>query len=129
LPPADRPPRRRASIRDAARTAAARGGEIAPGGEPGRSRPSRRAGDPGTGGGEARGAAPADPGGAPEAAPFDTTRTLGEWLEALVPPEAQVHFLNAGREFASGVQVTLDHHLGRGETPEKSPGTVRIEIE
>lgn len=61
--------------------------------------------------------------------PFDPSRTLGEWLQELVPPEAQVHFLNAGREFASGVQVTLDHHLGRGTTPESGTGTMRIEIE
>ncbi|HEV3231219.1 MAG TPA: hypothetical protein VG245_03075 [Candidatus Dormibacteraeota bacterium] len=63
---------------------------------------------------------------AAEAAP---ERTFGAWLEGLVPPEAQLHFLNAGREFVAGVEVTLDHHLGRraGRPPQRGP--VRIEIE
>jgi hypothetical protein len=59
--------------------------------------------------------------------PFDANRTLGEWLNSLVPPEAQVHFLNAGREFALGVQVTLDHHSGRVQ-PER-PRSTHIDIE
>jgi hypothetical protein len=58
-------------------------------------------------------------------------RTLGEWLEAVVPPEAQVHFLTAATEFAAGVQTTLEHHLGGGTTGEDDDGTraVRIEIQ
>ena len=59
-------------------------------------------------------------------------RTLGEWLEAVVPPEAQVHFFNAGREFAAGVQATLDHHTGgRSDDLDGAGGgqPVRIEIE
>ena len=59
-------------------------------------------------------------------------RTLGQWLEAVVPPEAQLHFFNAGREFAAGVQATLDHHLGGGVTDPDGQGggqPVRIEIE
>ena len=57
-------------------------------------------------------------------------RTLGEWLEAVVPPEAQVHFINAGREFAAGVQTTIDFHRGRA-APDMAGGDrpVRIEIE
>jgi hypothetical protein len=57
-------------------------------------------------------------------------RTMGEWLEAVVPPEAQLHFYNAGREFAAGVQTTIEYHMRKGqpERPEDG-GPVRIEIE
>jgi hypothetical protein len=63
---------------------------------------------------------------------FDAQRTLGEWLEGVIPPDAQVHFINAGREFAAGVQVTVDHHTGKrairpGE--DRPGGATRIEIE
>jgi hypothetical protein len=61
---------------------------------------------------------------------FDPQRTLGEWLEAVIPPEAQVHFIRAGQEFAAGVQTTVDHHLGRGAGADGArPGPSRIEIE
>jgi hypothetical protein len=63
---------------------------------------------------------------------FDAQRTLGEWLEGVIPPDAQVHFVNAGREFAQGVQVTVDHHTGkrRPSSPEQTPpGPSRIEID
>jgi hypothetical protein len=60
----------------------------------------------------------------------DPQRTLGEWLEAVIPPEAQVHFIRAGQEFAAGVQTTVDHHLGRGAGADGArPGPSRIEIE
>jgi hypothetical protein len=60
-----------------------------------------------------------------------TTRTLGEWLEAVVPPEAQLHFFNAGREFAAGIQTTLDYHLHRdgGGDDGEGVGALRIDIE
>src|SRR5207245_11560271 len=62
---------------------------------------------------------------------FDAQRTLGEWLEGVIPPDAQVHFINAGREFAQGVQVTVDHHTGkrRGPAGDRPGGPSRIEIE
>jgi hypothetical protein len=61
---------------------------------------------------------------------FDSQRTLGEWLEAVIPPEAQGHFIRAGQEFAAGVQTTVDHHLGRGAGADGArPGPSRIEIE
>jgi hypothetical protein len=61
---------------------------------------------------------------------FDPQRTLGDWLEAVIPPEAQVHFIRAGQEFAAGVQTTVDHHLGRGAGADgRRPGPSRIEIE
>ena len=57
-------------------------------------------------------------------------RTLGEWLEAVVPPEAQIHFFNAGREFAAGIQTTLDHHLRRDNEDDGGGAQAqRIEIE
>lgn len=61
---------------------------------------------------------------------FDAQRTLGEWLEGVIPPDAQVHFINAGREFAQGVQVTVDHHTGRRRgSDDGGGGPSRIEIE
>ena len=60
---------------------------------------------------------------------FDPNRTLGDWLEAVIPPEAQVHFIRAGQEFAAGVQTTVDHHLGRREGDAGPDGATRIEIE
>lgn len=63
---------------------------------------------------------------------FDAQRTLGEWLEGVIPVDAQVHFANAGREFAQGVQVTVDHHTGKrrsGESGEGPGGPSRIEID
>jgi len=60
---------------------------------------------------------------------FDPNRTLGDWLEAVIPAEAQVHFIRAGQEFAAGVQTTVDHHLGRREAGDAIGGTTRIEIE
>jgi hypothetical protein len=61
---------------------------------------------------------------------FDPQRTLGDWLEAVIPPEAQVHFIRAGKEFAAGIQTTVDHHLGRGSgAPAGRDGASRIEIE
>lgn len=58
-------------------------------------------------------------------------RTLGEWLEGVVPPDAQLHFFNAGREFAAGVQTTLEYHRrGGADGPDDATETpVRIEIE
>jgi hypothetical protein len=57
-------------------------------------------------------------------------RTLGEWLEAVVPPEAQIHFFNAGREFAAGIQTTVEHHLHRGDEDDSGGAqALRIEIE
>ena len=64
---------------------------------------------------------------------FDAQRTLGEWLEGVIPADAQVHFVNAGREFAQGVQVTVDHHTGKRrqgrDGQPQPPGPSRIEIE
>lgn len=60
----------------------------------------------------------------------DSARTLGDWLEAIIPPEAQVHFLQAGQEFLTGVALTVDHHANRGRRSD--PGgsrAVRIEID
>ena len=68
-----------------------------------------------------------------EAGPGDRglDRTLGEWLEAVVPPEAQLHFYNAGREFAAGIQATVEHHMKGAAGGPEDDGTqpVRIEIE
>lgn len=67
---------------------------------------------------------------APAGSDFDPNRTLGDWLEAVIPAEAQVHFIRAGQEFAAGVQTTVDHHLGRRGDGDLGPdGASRIEID
>ena len=116
--PADRRRTPKSSIRDAAAGAAA-----------GAPKPTPRAGvprmvpPPAPPPPEARWDAEASPA-------HDPNRTLGDWLEAVIPPEAQLHFINAGREFALGVQTTFDHHLGRHAAPPESGGAGRrIEIE
>ncbi len=144
MPPAE--PRRRKprdSIRSAARTAAGSArtaasdapGPAVPRTAPPRASPahevpksaSRQTAPP-------RPAPPAQPPPAPpqpSLPPFPTApaqRTLGDWLEAVIPPEAQLHFYNAGREFAAGVQSTIEHHAGAHPQAE-SRGPVRIEIE
>ena len=46
------------------------------------------------------------------------------------PPGAQIHFFNAGREFAAGLQTTLERHLNRGgEDDDGGAQALRIEIE
>jgi hypothetical protein len=49
----------------------------------------------------------------------------------VIPPDAQLHFANAGREFALGVQSTVEHHRGRSrpEDDDEPEGPSRIEIE
>ena len=68
--------------------------------------------------------------GEPGAPAFDPQRTLGEWFQDVIPPDAQAHFANAGREFALGVQTTVEHHRGKVRgADEGSSGPSRIEIE
>jgi hypothetical protein len=57
-------------------------------------------------------------------------RTLAEWLDAVVPPDAQLHFLAAAQEFAAGVQTTIDHHLHpEDQGDDGGAGALRIDIE
>jgi hypothetical protein len=65
--------------------------------------------------------------GAAQSTGFDANRSLAEWLEEVIPPEAQAHFAAAGKEFAAGVQATVEHHLGRSRSERQGP--TRIEIE
>jgi len=65
---------------------------------------------------------PSDPGAA-------VNRTLGDWLEAVVPPEAQLHFYKAGRELAAGIQATLEYHRQGGGDDDEGAQAFRIEIE
>ena len=52
---------------------------------------------------------------------------LNSAVKDVIPPEAQAHFATAGREFAAGVQATVEHHLGRGRGERQGP--TRIEID
>jgi hypothetical protein len=41
----------------------------------------------------------------------DAGQLFGTTVNELVPPEAQVHLLNAQRELLLAVKATVDHHL------------------
>ena len=60
----------------------------------------------------------------------DVTQLLGATLNELVPPEAQVHLLNAQRELLLAMAATLEHHRRqshRGDGPSNRP--VRVELD
>jgi hypothetical protein len=131
LPPDEPEDQRHSVIRDTARRAAHRsGGEVPRARRPSKRAPKRapEAAEPSP---DAATPAARDPLGDGEGwdaeTAFDADRTLGEWLEDIIPPDAQAHFINAGREFAAGVQITVDHHLGRDREARHRP--TRIEIE
>jgi len=111
------PPRDNDTIREAARQAA---GASSNGGEWGPRGPDEK---PEWWAGELEAEEPAARTG------FDPQRTFGQWLESLIPPNAQAHFINAGREFATGVQLTVDHHLGRFRSEPETHGPIHIEID
>jgi hypothetical protein len=48
----------------------------------------------------------------------DAGQLLGTTIDELVPPEAQVHLLNAQRELLLAVKATVDHHLRSQEERE-----------
>ena len=61
----------------------------------------------------------------------DAGQLLGTALNELVPPEAQVHLLNAQREMLLAMSLTLDHHLrhARAQDSKRRRRPAKVEIE
>lgn len=63
----------------------------------------------------------------------DAGHLLGSAMNDMVPPEAQVHLLNAQRELVLALTVTLDHHIRRQQAQSgdaarrRRPAKVEIE--
>jgi hypothetical protein len=61
----------------------------------------------------------------------DAGQLMGSTVNELLPPEAQVHLLNAQRELLLAVKVTVEHHRRHreadGAAARRRP--VRVEIE
>jgi hypothetical protein len=56
---------------------------------------------------------------------------LGSTVDELLPPDAQIHLLNAQRELLLAVKVTVEHHMRHREAadPAERRRPVRVEIE
>jgi hypothetical protein len=64
----------------------------------------------------------------------DAMQMAGSAFGELVPPEAQVHLLNAQRELFMALTVTIEHHARREAAEERqarreSRRPVRVELE
>jgi hypothetical protein len=62
----------------------------------------------------------------------DAGQLLGSTVNDLVPPEAQIHLLNAQRELLLAVKATVDHHLKTQQSEQTSRQRrrpVRVELE
>jgi hypothetical protein len=55
----------------------------------------------------------------------DAARLLATSLGELVPPEAQLHLLNAQRELLLAIVVIIEHNSGRTPRRPKAAGTPR----
>ncbi|HEX6493401.1 MAG TPA: hypothetical protein VF112_07800 [Candidatus Dormibacteraeota bacterium] len=55
---------------------------------------------------------------------------MGSTVNELLPPDAQVHLLNAQRELLLALKVTVEHHLRHRESQDGARRRpVRVEIE
>lgn len=62
----------------------------------------------------------------------ETAQLLQHAVDDVVPPEAQVHLLNAQRELLLAVKVTAEHHLHRDQERRRRAQRrrpVRLELE
>jgi hypothetical protein len=64
----------------------------------------------------------------------EAAQLAGSAFGELVPPEAQVHLLNAQRELFMALKVTIEHHARREQAEEKrarreSRRPVKVELE
>ncbi|HWF56979.1 MAG TPA: hypothetical protein VG520_01340 [Candidatus Dormibacteraeota bacterium] len=55
----------------------------------------------------------------------DAARLLASSLGELVPPEAQLHLLNAQRELLLAIAVIIEHNSGRTPRRPRAAGTAR----
>jgi hypothetical protein len=63
----------------------------------------------------------------------EAAQVAGSAFGELVPPEAQVHLLNAQRELFMALKVTIEHHARREQAEEKrarreSRRPVKVEV-
>jgi hypothetical protein len=64
----------------------------------------------------------------------EAAQMAGAAFEELVPPEAQVHLLNAQRELFMALKVTIEHHTRREAADERAARRharrpVKVELE
>ncbi len=64
----------------------------------------------------------------------EAAQLAGSAFGELVPPEAQVHLLNAQRELFMALKVTIEHHARREQADERaarreSRRPVKVELE
>jgi hypothetical protein len=62
----------------------------------------------------------------------DAAHLMGSTVNELLPPEAQVHLLNAQRELLLALKITAEHHLRQRAAAEgaaRSRRPVRVEVE
>jgi hypothetical protein len=62
----------------------------------------------------------------------DAGQLMGSTVNELLPPDAQIHLLNAQRELLLAVKLTVEHHRRQraasdGATERRRP--VRVEVE
>lgn len=64
----------------------------------------------------------------------EAAQLAGTAFSELVPPEAQLHLLNAQRELFMALKVTIEHHAQRSQAEERrarrqARRPVRVELE
>lgn len=61
----------------------------------------------------------------------DVAQLMGSTVNELLPPEAQLHLLNAQRELLLALKVTAEHHLRQraAQDAARSRRPVRVEVE
>ncbi len=64
----------------------------------------------------------------------DAAQLAGSAFGELVPPEAQIHLLNAQRELFMALKVTIEHHARRSQSEERTARRearrpVKVELE
>jgi hypothetical protein len=62
----------------------------------------------------------------------DAGHLMGSTVNDILPPEAQIHLLNAQRELLLAVKVTVEHHRRHREAAEAAAARrrpVRVEVE
>ena len=61
----------------------------------------------------------------------DAGQLMGSTVNELLPPDAQIHLLNAQRELLLAVKVTVEHHRRHREAADAAARRrpVRVEVE
>jgi hypothetical protein len=61
----------------------------------------------------------------------DAGHLMGSTVNELLPPDAQIHLLNAQRELLLALKVTVEHHMRHRESDDAAARRrpVRVEVE